>query len=68
MDKLSTNLSILLLQVEKEIHRYIEENKFYLDFENKGWASCSQGQILIYLTMMATNLKQDIETFKKHGL
>lgn len=68
MEKLSDKLSIALKLVEEEIAKYIEENKFYLDFENKSWASSFNGKALISLNALAINLKHQIETIKKYGL
>jgi len=68
MEKLSHKLILTLQSIEEEIAKYIEDNRFYLEFKNKGWASCSQGQALMTLTNLATNLRYEIQSIKKHGL
>lgn len=64
MEKLSNQLILTLRKVEYEISRHIEDNKFYLEFKNKCWASCPQGQDLMALTILAVNLRYEIETIK----
>ena len=68
MEKLSQKLVKTLVEVELEIERYIVEHKFYLDFRNKAWAACPQGQALMSLTILATNLRYNIETLRSHNL
>lgn len=68
MEKLSQKLVKTLVEVELEIERYVFEQKFYLEFRSKAWAACPQGQALMSLTILATNLRYDIETLRKHGL
>jgi hypothetical protein len=66
--KLSYKLEETLLEVERKIVAYIEENRFYLEFKNKQWAACPQGQTLIILTILATNIRYDIESLRKRDL
>ena len=66
--KLSSKLEDTLFEVERKIVAYIEENQFYLEFKNKHWAACPQGQTLMTLTILATNLRYEIQSLKKLGL
>lgn len=66
--KLSSKLEDILFEIEKQIISYIKENTFYLNFDNKNWSSCSQGKALVCLTILAVNLRHDIDILKQNGL
>ena len=66
--KLSYNLEKLLKEVELEITKFLEDNSFYLEFRNKGWAACPTGQQFLLLHKIAINLRYDICYLKSLGL
>jgi hypothetical protein len=66
--RLSSKLENILFQIERKTVAYIEENQFYLEFKSKHWAACPQGQALMTLTIIATNLRYEIESLRRRGL
>lgn len=68
MNKLSEKLQDFIRELEIEIKNYIKDNKFYLDFDNKGWSESSHGQNLMYMEYLCKNLRCEIQSLRDKGL
>lgn len=53
-----------LREIEQEIDQFIEENAFYLNFKNKAWAACPQGQRLLSLSERWVGIRVQIQMEK----
>jgi hypothetical protein len=60
MAKDREQLVCLLRKIETEIDCFVRKNAFYLNFKNKAWAACPQGQELLFLCAEQAKIQSQI--------
>lgn len=64
-DKQVDALLLKLNGISAEIERFCCEHAFYLNFQNKAWAACRQGQQLLLLSEQYINIRIELQLVRK---
>jgi len=64
----SDGIELSLELIEYEMNNLIQNNKISLDFNKKSWAACPEGQRLLFMTNIVSELREIVKKLKEHDL